>query len=116
MTTWTAALPEPPHFDARRWGRETWPLLSAAFVGDVDAVVRILDEDPRRVRAQFAYYEPLHYAVRGVHLDVATLLLARRADPRAEGWSGKLDDETPIAKARDREREDLVTLLTRAVE
>lgn len=110
-------LPKPPYFDEERWGADTWPLLSASYTGDADTVARMVDEDRRRVRAQFAYYEPLHYAVRGGHRDVVELLLARGADPNAEGWSGKpLGDETPIAKAADRERDDLVSLLMNAVD
>jgi len=58
-------LPKPFYFDDSIWGADTWPLLSAAYTGDLDVVRQMLVDDPARVKAQYAYYEPLHYAVRG---------------------------------------------------
>lgn len=116
MTVWLASLPNPRYFDDALWGENTWALLSASYTGNIDTVARMLDEDPSRIQAQFAYYEPLHYAVRGSHLAMVKLLLERGAHPRASGWSGPLGDETPMAKAADREGEDLLALLRQAAD
>ena len=106
-------LSRPRYFDDGIWGTETWPLLSACYSGDIRIVTRMLDKDPSCVRAQFAYYEPLHYAVRGGHSNVTQLLLDRGGDPRAEGWT-RLGQDTPISKATDRERHDLQIMLEHA--
>ena len=106
-------LPKPFYFDDAIWGADTWPLLSAAYTGDLDTVRHMLNVDPTRVKAQYAYYEPLHYAVRGGSFPMVELLLRHGAHPAAPGWS-RLGDETPIAKARYRRRDDMVALLERA--
>ncbi len=107
-------LPKPRYFDDALWGAGTWPLLSAAYSGELDTVTRMLDQDSRRIQAQFAYYEPLHYAVRGGNATMVKLLLDRGAHPKTPGWGGRLGDDTPLGKAVDREREDLVALLEKA--
>ena len=107
-------LPTPRYFDDALWGVDTWPLLSAAYAGDINKVTRMLDEDPARIHSQFAYYEPLHYAVRGGHAAMVKLLLERGAHPLATGWGGRLGDDTPIAKATHRGRQDLVDMLQEA--
>lgn len=116
MGAWTATLPPPRYFDETLWGRDTWAMLSASYTGDLATIAGMLDEAPARIRAQFAYYEPLHYAVRGGHFDAVVLLLERGAHPKAEGWGGRLGDDTPLAKAIDREREDLRARLLEAAE
>ena len=107
-------LPKPFYFDDSIWGADTWPLLSAAYTGELDVVRQMLVDDPARVKAQFAYYEPLHYAVRGGSLPMVELLLRSGAHPAAPGWS-RLGDETPLAKARYRRRGDMVALLGPAI-
>jgi ankyrin repeat protein len=104
---------KPFYFDDDVWGPDTWPLLSAAWSGDLDAVSRMLEQDPARIGAQFAYYEPLHYAVKGGSLAMVELLLRKGAQPAAPGWS-RLGDETPLAKAKYRHREDMALLLEQA--
>ena len=106
-------LPKPFYFDDAIWGADTWPLLSAAYTGDMDTVRQMLDDDPTRVKSQYAYYEPLHYAVRGGSLPMVELLLRNGAHPAAPGWS-RLGDETPLAKARYRRRSDMIALLEQA--
>src|SRR5580704_5048921 len=41
-------LPKPFYFDDTIWGADTWPLLSAAYTGDLDAVRQMLVDDPTR--------------------------------------------------------------------
>ena len=86
-------------------------MLSAAYTGDIDTVTQMLDDGPKLITAQFAYYGPLHYALRGGSLPMVQLLLGRGAHPKAPGWN-YLGDETPIKKALDRNRADIAALLT----
>jgi len=106
-------LPKPPYFDANVWGDDTWSLLSASYLGDLETVRQLLEQDPGKIQAQFAYYEPIHYAVRGGKVDMVKMLLEYGAHPLSPGWT-ILGDETPLAKAKDRDRADLAELLSQA--
>jgi uncharacterized protein len=112
------SLQRPADFDEPLWGRDTWPFLSAVYRGDEVTVRRMLVGDPSLARAEYAYLQPLHYAVRGGRIEMVRLLLDAGADPLAEGWSGKFGDEirddTPLARARDRELDEIATLLEAA--
>ena len=72
-----------------------------------NSLCAMLARDPSLVRAEYAYLQPLHYAVRGGRASMVHLLLDAGADPLAEGWSGRFGNEirdgTPLARARDRE-------------
>jgi ankyrin repeat protein len=112
------SLQRPADFDEPLWGRDTWPFLAAVYRGDEAAVRQMLARDPSLASAEYAYLQPLHYAVRGGRIGMVRLLLDAGADPLAEGWSGKFGDEirddTPLARARDRELDEIVTLLEKA--
>jgi len=112
------SLQRPADFDEPLWGRDTWPFLTAVYRGDEAAVRQMLASDPSLASAEYAYLQPLHYAVRGGRIGMVQLLLDAGADPLAEGWSGKFGDEirddTPLARARDRELDEIVTLLEKA--
>ena len=112
------SVEQPPDYDEPLWGRDTWPFLVAAFQPDELTVRAMLARDPSLVRAEYAYLQPLHYAVRGGSISMVKLLLDAGADPLAEGWSGRfgseIRDDTPLARARDRELSDIVTLLEAA--
>lgn len=112
------SLQRPADFDEPLWGRDTWPFLAAVYRGDEAAVRQMLARDPSLARAEYAYLQPLHYAVRGGRIGMVRLLLDAGADPLAEGWSGKFGDEirddTPLTRARDRELGEIVTLLEQA--
>jgi ankyrin repeat protein len=102
----------PADFYEAKWGRNTWDFLSAVYQGREDQVRARLREDPALARAQYAYLEPLHYAVKAGNADMVRLLLDAGAHPLAPGWSGRpLGDDSPLARARDRERDDLVQLM-----
>ena len=107
-------LPKPRYYDDDVWGSDTWPLLSHAYTGDLGGARSLLAQDADLIRSQFAYYEPLHYAVRGGHADMVELLLESGANPRAEGWANRMGEDTPLDKALDRERSDLAELLRKA--
>jgi ankyrin repeat protein len=112
------SLQRPADFDEPLWGRDTWPFLTAVYRGDEATVRQMLARDPALARAEYAYLQPLHYAVRGGRIEMVRLLLDAGADPLAEGWSGKFGDEirddTPLARARDRELTEIVALLEAA--
>jgi len=112
------SLQRPADFDEPLWGRDTWPFLASVYRGDEVAVRQMLASDPSLARAEYAYLQPLHYAVRGGRIEMVRLLLDAGADPLAEGWSGKFGDEirddTPLARARDRELDEIVVLLEAA--
>src|SRR6266404_5052653 len=109
------SLQRPADFDEPLWGRDTWPFLASVYRGDEVAVRQMLASDPSLARVEYAYLQPLHYAVRGGRIEMVRLLLDAGADPLAEGWSGKFGDEirddTPLARARDRDLDEIATLL-----
>lgn len=109
------AIERPRDFDEAIWGRDTWPFLAAVYEGREDVVREMLRGDPTLARAEYAYMQPLHYAVRGGHVAMAKLLVEAGADPLAEGWSGRLGDDTPLARARDRENQEMVAVLEDAI-
>src|SRR5256885_3476864 len=109
------SVERPGDFDEANWGRDTWPFLAAVYEGREPAVREMLHVDPTLARAEYAYMHPLHYAVRGGRVSMVKLLLDAGADPLAEGWSGRIGDDTPLARARDREQHEIVALLEEAV-
>ena len=109
------AVERPGDFDECIWGRDSWPFLVAVYEGREDTVRAMLRADPTLARAEYAYMQPLHYAVRGGRVAMAKLLVDAGADPLAEGWSGRLGDDTPLARARDREDAEMVALLEDAI-
>jgi ankyrin repeat protein len=108
------SLERPGDFDEAIWGRDTWPFLVAVYEGRAATVRELLRADPTLARAEYAYMQPLHYAVRGGRVGMVRLLLDAGADPRAEGWSGRIGDDTPLARARDREQDEIIELLEAA--
>lgn len=114
------AWQRPPDYDEPLWGRDTWPFMVAVLEGDESTVRELLSRDPSLARAQYAYLQPLHYAVRGGRASMVRLLLDAGADPLAEGWSGPFSrgsgerDDSPLARARDRELGEIIALLETA--
>ena len=113
-----AAFQQPSDFDEPLWGGDTWPFLTAVYAGDEKTVRQMLARDTTLARAEYAYLQPLHYAVRGGRESMVRMLLDAGADPLAEGWSGRfggeMRDDTPLARARDRELTSIVRLLEAA--
>jgi ankyrin repeat protein len=87
-------------------GTDVWDLFCACIMGDLEAVKRLLANDPSLVRAQHAYRTPLYFAVRENQLDVAALLLDRGADPFGLGVHDSL-----MQIARDRGYTEMEKLL-----
>lgn len=102
----------PADFHEATWGATTWEFLTAVYEGRDEHVTAMLRDDPSLARAEYAYLQPLHYAVKAGRTDMIQLLLAAGANPLAEGWSGRpLGDDTPLARARDRELPRIVGIL-----
>jgi ankyrin repeat protein len=102
----------PADFHEPTWGHNTWEFLTAVYEGRDGLVREMLREDPSLAPAEYAYLQPLHCAVKGGRASMVNLLLDAGANPLAEGWSGRpLGDDTPLARARDREQETIARLL-----
>lgn len=105
----------PADFHEPTWGTNTWEFFTAVYEGDKGRVRHMLRDEPWLARAEYAYLQPLHYAVKGGRRDMVQLLIDAGANPLAEGWSGRpLGDDTPLARARDREQPEIVRLLEEA--
>ena len=102
----------PADYHEPTWGRATWDFFIEIYEGHEDRVREMLHGDPTLARAEYAYLQPLHYAVKAGRVGMVKVLLAAGANPLAEGWSGRpLGDDTPLARARDREQPEIVRLL-----
>ncbi len=62
-------------------GTDVWSLFCACIAGDLDAVKRLLANDPALARCHHHYRKPLYFAVRENRLEVAALLLECDPDP-----------------------------------
>jgi ankyrin repeat protein len=105
------SVARPRDFDEAIWGRDTWSFLVAVYEGRETVVRTLLRADPSLARAEYAYMQPLHFAVRGGRASMVKVLLEAGADPLAEGWARRIGDDTPLARARDREQPEIVALL-----
>jgi ankyrin repeat protein len=105
-------IQRPADFHEPTWGASTWEFFTAVYEGDKGRVRHMLRDEPWLARAEYAYLQPLHYAVKGGRMDMVSLLIEAGANPLAEGWSGRpLGDDTPLARARDREQPEIERLL-----
>lgn len=102
----SSSIIKPPELDSEE-GRVVWNALTASDEGDVDALRRLLERDPRLCRAEYWYTPAIHFAVREGHVEAVQLLLDAGADPE---WNG-LHDVSLIVMARDREHAEIARLL-----
>ena len=100
---------KPPELDPEEGG-VVWNALTASDDGDVDALRRLLERDPRLSRAEYWYTPAIHFAVREGRLEAVQLLLDAGADPE---WNG-LHDGSLIAMASDRGHSEVARLLEEA--
>ena len=100
---------KPPELDSEEGG-VVWNALTASDDGDVDALRRLVERDPRLSRAEYWYTPAIHFAVREGHVEAVQLLLDAGADPE---WNG-LHDGSLIVMARDRGHAEVAKLLEEA--
>jgi ankyrin repeat protein len=67
-------------------GQAVWDVIAASSSGDAAALRRMLKENPRLSRAGCFYTQPLHFAVRGGHLEAVEELLRAGGDPEWNGY------------------------------
>jgi len=99
---------ERPYGPTRSRACDVWGALSASAAGDVNLLRQLLARDPELVRAEYAYSQPIHFAVREGHAEALRILLDAGADPDQLGPGG----EDLATFARDRGHE----LVARAIE
>jgi ankyrin repeat protein len=99
----------PPDLESDE-GRDIWGTIIAAAAGDTPTLQRLLERDPSLSQAEYWYTQPIHFAVRGGHLDAVQILLEFGADPE---WNG-YHDGSLIEMARDRRQERIAQLLEEA--
>lgn len=84
-------------------GCDVWDTIDAARTGDVAALRRLIERDPRLIR----YGEPLQFAVREGRLEAVRFLIDAGADADAAGHDG----ETLATAARERGHEEVARFL-----
>ena len=91
-------------------GNDVWKTLTAAEAGDVAALRRLIERNPRLARAEYWYAPAVHFAAREGHVEAVRVLLDAGADPERNG----LNDRSLIEMARERGHEQIARMLERA--
>jgi ankyrin repeat protein len=92
---------------------DMWAIFKAANDGDAEKVNQLLTDNPALCKAEYASWQPLHFAARAGHGEVVAILLDMGADPLARiWWHGYYN---ALEAAHDREHEEVVGLLETAI-
>ena len=92
-------------------GTDVWEMFRGCIDGDLDAVRRLLRNDPSLVRCNHAYRTPLYFAVRENRLAIVEHLLRGGADPLSFAVN-----DTLLDIARDRGYREMEQLLETALD
>lgn len=92
-------------------GNDVWRLMTACMNGETQIVQELLKENPTLVNCSWAYFTPLHFAVREGHTEIVECLLSYRAD--ATAITGVSWQDSPLQKAKHRGYSSLVEILER---
>ena len=90
-----------------------WDMLLASAEGDLARIQDLLNKEPGLANCNWAYYQPLHFAVREGHTELVRMLLDHGADPASA--SGLEYHVPPLDRARDRGYDEIAGLLTEAI-
>lgn len=88
-------------------GSAVWELFCACMAGDLEAVRRLIGNDPSLVRCHYNYRKPLYFAVRENRIAVVEFLLERDPNP-----IGLAVNDSLVEIARDRGYAEMEALLT----
>lgn len=89
-------------------GTDVWEMITSCISGDLQNVQKLLDKEASLSNCQWAYFTPIHFAVREGHIDIVKLLLKFGADATAKTISWQ---DSPLTKARDRGYQEIAELL-----
>ncbi|WP_417898482.1 ankyrin repeat domain-containing protein [Bacillus haimaensis] len=95
-------------------GNDVWRMMTASMTGETQIAQELLKQNPTLVNCSWAYFTPLHFAVREGHEDMVEVLLGYGAD--ATAISGISWQDSPLQKAKDRGYDSLVEILERHLE
>ncbi|MGM0836978.1 MAG: ankyrin repeat domain-containing protein [Bacillota bacterium] len=95
-------------------GNDVWRLMTASMNGETRIAQELLKQNPTLVNCNWAYFTPLHFAVREGHQAMVECLLGYGAD--ATAITGISWQDSPLQKAKDRGYTSLVEILERHLE
>ncbi|MCA1321554.1 ankyrin repeat domain-containing protein [Bacillus tianshenii] len=95
-------------------GNDVWRLMTACMTGETRIAQKLLKENPTLVNCSWAYFTPLHLAVREGHTESVECLLQHGAD--ATAIRGVSWQDTPLQKANDRGYSHLTELIERHIQ
>jgi hypothetical protein len=106
-------LPMTLHGGTSSTTTEVWEMLVASRDGDLDRVMRLLEQRPELSTCQYNYTPPLHLAVREGHLALVRVLVERRAlDPNYKTYPF---GDSFLTMAQDRGHDQIARFLRDAL-
>lgn len=92
-------------------GNDVWRMMTACMTGETRMAQELLKQNPILVNCSWAYFTPLHFAVREGHTEIVECLLGYGAD--ATAITGVTWQDSPLQKAKDRGYSSVVEILER---